>query len=480
MDARTLAGSLYARLPVALQNAAFTAWGLKLRHERYGREFRERLAWLRESQWWPAERVAAYQAAQVRAMVADAYEHVPFYRERMRRTGVRPSDVQSAEDLPRLPLLAKAEVRAHAAALVSTRFSPARLRTALTSGTTGTPLRVRLTPAAMQFQWAVWWRHRARFGLAPGDRFLTFGARLPVPAAAARPPFWRENRAIGQVYLSTYHLTPANLVAVVEWLNTQEFAFYTGYPSAMHVLASFVRREGMTLARPPRWVVSGSDALLPGFERVIGETFGAPVTDQYGSVEACGNFARCEHGRYHLDAEFGAVELLPVAGAEGTRLRRLVFTGFANPAMPFLRYDIGDYGVVSEGPCPCGRETLSLDRVEGRTEDYVRTPDGRMAIGMNQVFEWAPGIVEGQIRQDRLDEIVVLVVPGPGYGPSDQAILLRELRGRLGQEIRIAFECVDHIPRAASGKFRAVVSTLPPASPEEAEHRRAVAGPLSP
>ena len=70
-----------------------------------------------------------------------------------------------------------------------------------------------------------------------------------------------------------------------------------------------------------------------------------------------------------------------------------------------------------------------------------------MAIGMNQVFEWAPNVMEAQIRQERVDAIDVLIVPGVGYSKTDEAILEREFRARLGQEIAIRYHPVESIPR---------------------------------
>jgi phenylacetate-CoA ligase len=83
-----------------------------------------------------------------------------------------------------------------------------------------------------------------------------------------------------------------------------------------------------------------------------------------------------------------------------------------------------------------------------------------MAIGMNQVFEWASGVREAQIVQNQLDKIEVRVVPGPGYSEQDKKILESELQKRLGHDMQIEFRIVDSIPRAANGKFRAVLSNI--------------------
>jgi hypothetical protein len=88
------------------------------------------------------------------------------------------------------------------------------------------------------------------------------------------------------------------------------------------------------------------------------------------------------------------------------------------------------------------------------------TPDGRIVVGMNQVFEWAPNLWEAQVRQEREDAIRVLYVPKSGFGDEDTAILLKELRYRVGEGVEISFERVDAIPREDNGKFRGVISSV--------------------
>jgi len=456
---RGLLQRAYAALPAPLQNLVFSLLGLKLRRQRYGRGFRERLAWLRESEWCTRAQIAEYQRTQLGTLVRHCHETVPYYRELFDRLRLTPDDIREPADLHKLPLLTKEALRQNRDRLVSRAFDRRRLMRVLTSGTTGAPLELLYSRAALQFQWAVWWRHRARFGLRLGDPFLMFGARQPVPITQERPPFWRKNYAFNQTYLSTYHLTPKYMPEIVRWLNGADFDFYTGYPSAMVVLANFIRDAELRLTNRPKYVVSGSDALLPAFERLLREVFGVPVTDQYGAAECCANLARCEHGVYHEDYEFGIIEALENPADPGGA-RKIVGTGFANYALPLLRYDTGDVGVFSDEPCPCGRQSRVVLRIDGRTEDYVRTPDGRMAVGMNQVFEWVPGAREMQIVQNELERIVVRIVKRDTWGASDEKALLRELRSRLGDAIAIEFQFVAEIPRTASGKFRAVISTL--------------------
>ncbi len=468
----SLAEKLYYAAPVWMQNLAFSAKGAQLRFRRYNQYFKQRLAELKESQHWDAVRIAEYKNQQLASLIKHAADTVPYYKKLWSEHGINPSQVQTTDDLAKLPTLSKQTAREVQDDLVSAAYPPKALIKLLTSGTTGTPLCVRQTREIVGFQWAVWWRHRDRFGLKFGDRHLMFGARVPIPADQKSPPFWRHDWAIHRTYLSTYHMTPANLPAICDYLDTQDFAFYTGYPSAMFVLANYLSETGRTLKKKPRVVVTGSDALLPHFEVRMREQFCPTITETWGMTEFAGNMSKCEHGRFHEDFEIGHIESTPMAG---TDVVKLVCTGWANPAMPFIRYEVGDYGRVTDTPCPCGRQSKSFLSVDGRTEDYIRTPDGRMGIGMNQVLEYAPHAREIQLYQEKIDELQVRYIPGAGWSKAtDEDPILRELTRRLGPTIAVRFVPVQQIERTKTGKFRAVISKLEAQSAGETELRRAM------
>ena len=467
-EKKELLEGIYFRQPVWLQNVSFSAYGLLLRRRRHGKFFRKKLEELKESDWWTVDEISSYHEATLPNVIKQAYENVPYYRNLFKSHKLVPDDIRTISDLRKIPLLKKSQVRANQGDMLDRRFPKKELSSVTTSGTTGSPITVYLSSEGLQFQWAVRWRHKARFGLRLGDKSLMLGARLPVPIKQNKPPYWRHNRAINNTYLSTYLLTPETMPHVIDWLNSEDLDYYTGYPSAMYVLARFMKSSGNRLLNRPKYTVTGAETLLPVFEQTIQAVFGTMVTDQYGMAEACGNFSMCELGRFHLDSEFCIVELLPIKGLEHTRLRRLVFTGLTNPAMPFIRYDIGDYGIMAEGPCECGRQSLSIEAIDGRVDDYVRTPAGQMVIGLGQVLQWTSGVDQTQIIQNKINEVDFLIVPSRSYNKDrDQLILEKELRKRVGNSLKINFQVVDSIPLTKSGKYRAVESNLSPSSEGE-------------
>ncbi len=449
----------YGRLPIWMQNAACSAAGLQMRRERHGRAFHKALAFLEESQGWPLGDLQAYQDKQLRVILRHAYNTVPYYRETFERLKLRPEDIHGARDLPKLPLLDKQTIRRRREDLVSAGWPRHRRRYGHTGGTTGTALDLVFDIETLAWQWAVWWRHRHRFGAHLRDPYIVFGGKAVVPLDRMGPPFWRRNLPMGQTYVSIHHLTRANMPALVEYLQTRRVGYYSGYPSGLYLLAAHLLATGDKLASPPPHVFTGSESLLVHQRQALTAALQTEVADQYGATEQCGNISECEHHVYHVDLEFGIVEFLPIPGMPDNT-RRIVCTGLHNPAMPLIRYDIGDVATLRPGPCPCGRQSPTVAAIDGRIESYIVTPDGRRLGRLDFLFKHSHRIEEAQLVQDADDHVTVNLVRGTGYGPGDERDLMHDLRAYLGDAIRIDLESVPEIPREPNGKFRQIVSRV--------------------
>jgi phenylacetate-CoA ligase len=451
----------YGRLPVWMQNAACSAAGVRMRRERHGRAFRTALEFLERSQHWSRAELEAHQDERLRILLEHAYETVPYYRELFDRLRLKPRDIRGARDLPKLPLLDKPTIRQRGADLLSAGWPRHRRRYGHTGGTTGTALEVVCDVETIAWQWAVWWRHRRRFGARLEDPFIVFGGKNVVPLARLKAPFWRRNHPMRQTYVSIHHMTRENMPALVDYLQTRRVGYYSGYPSGLYLLAAHLLATGERLATPPPLVFTGSESLLPHQRQALTEAFEAIVADQYGATEQCANMSECEHHVYHVDMEFGIVEFLPIEGLPGNA-RRIVCTGLYNPVMPLIRYDIGDVALLRDGPCTCGRASPTVEAIDGRIESYIVTPVGRRLGRLDFLFKYSRRIEEAQLVQDDADHVTVRIVRGEGYGTEDERQLMGDLRRYLGDVIRIDLEPVAAIPREPNGKFRQIVSRVMP------------------
>jgi phenylacetate-CoA ligase len=302
---------------------------------------------------------------------------------------------------------------------------------------------------------------RMSHGVDLRDAHLTFGGQLIVPFNRAGAPFWRYNLFNRQTLFSVHHMTPANLVHYVAEIHRTRATYVWGYPSSLNLVARSMLESGRAVA-PGKFnaIFTSSESLLAFQRDAIAEAFGAPVLDRYGTSEFSVSMTECATGNLHVDMEYCIVEVEVEEETKEYERGGLIVTGLSNDATPFLRYRIGDVGTRLKAACSCGRPGDVFRDVDGRNEDYVVTPDGRLVGRLDHIFKEQSAILEAQILQDTPRAIVVKIVPAPGYSHSDEENLIREIRLRLGNEIHIDIHPVAKIPRERNGKFRAVKSRV--------------------
>jgi phenylacetate-CoA ligase len=297
--------------------------------------------------------------------------------------------------------------------------------------------------------------------LEPSEPNITFNGQIIVPFEQRGPPFWRTNSYGRQTLFSIYHMTAENLRDYVGAIHDAPARYVQGYPSSIHLVARTMLREGRPI--PPgrlAAVFTSSETLLAFQRETIEKAFGAPVRDRYGMSELGASMTQCNAGRLHVDMEFGIVEVEPNEETPDAVTGPLLITGLAQDATPLFRYRIGDVGTRSSLPCPCGRAGDVFREIDGRVEDYVLTPDGRMIGRLDHAFKEQYDVAEAQILQEKAVAIEVLVIPRASYTYASQRLLIRELRSRLGNEIGIQIRLVESIAREPNGKFRAVKSKI--------------------
>ena len=461
--------TFYPFLPVWAQNFGVSMYGLARRRWQLGGQFREYVSAFRERDAWSAQRMNDYLDRRLRQILALALAEVPYYAERWRATGMRRDDLDEfrVSDLSSLPTTPKEDLRAKSEQFVSTGARSQRLTRLHSSGTTGTPVtaicsaddrrRFMAAREARSFSWA---------GTSIRKPRSMIGGRLVVPKGVSGPPFHRYNWAEKQVYFSAFHISPANAPHYVAALNHYQPKVFTGYAYSHYLLARMMLRNGLALNYQPEALVLGSEKLTSEMKARIRQAFGARAYEEYGSLENCVLATECEHGRLHVSPDFGLVEIVDdqgravPPGVEG----RILCTSLLNETQPLVRYEIGDLGTWSTDRCPCGRNHLPvLQEVVGRVEDVVTGPDGRQMVRFHGIFIDLPGVLEGQVIQEAVDQFTVRIVALEGFGERERQSIRDRFEQRLGR-VGVRIEQVSEIPRTERGKFRAVLSRISPLS----------------
>ena len=455
--------SAYGALPIPFQNLACTWAGRKRARSRFTPYFHDVLEQWIETGMSGAEALREIQQDRLINLVQRARLFVPHYRAMDLAEPEPGLDAEQgiAKILSQFPVLEKTTYRDAPESFIATDIPQANLLRGKTSGTTGSALPLWYTEETLAEEYAAVWRLRHWQGVEIDDPHFSFGGQIIVPIKQSRPPFWRRNAWGGQTLFSLYHMTKENLPAYIEAMHDGTAVYVQGYPSSLHLLGRAMLEAGRPLpAGKIKAIFPSSESLLAFHREVIEKAFAAPVFDRYGTSEFVVSMTGCALGRLHLDMEFGIVEVEVQEETADYVRGPLLVTGLGNDATPFIRYRIGDVGTRSKHACACGRPGDVFLDVDGRVEDYVVTPDGRWVGRLDHIFKDQLDIAEAQILQEGIDSIEVRVVPRATFDARAEHSLRKEIRARLGDEIRIDVRRVAEIPREANGKFRAVKSAV--------------------
>lgn len=462
-----VAATLYAKAPVWAQNLLLTGYGAILERQRYGGRYAEYRDALTASQWRSRGDIEAYQDERLRVLVAHAYEHVPYYRRVFEERKLSPADIRTSLDLPKLPVLTKADIRRSFAELRSRAVAGRRFRTGHTSGTTGTPLTVGYDLDTVWMTYAVFDRHYEWAGASLAhrpDRIAVARGNVIVPLAQKAAPYWRLNRPQNQLMLSSFHLSQENLPAYFDAMRRFEATVVDGYPSTLYVLAKYLQNRGEHF--PVKAAITSSETLYEFQRSVIEERFKCRVFDYYAAAERVVFSGECDHHRgHHVSMEYGIAEVVDDDGQPCSRgtTGRLVGTSLHNLGMPLIRYASSDLSALKPEMCSCGRGLELMADVTTKAEDVLTLPDGRLISPSVLTHPFKPlDCIDGsQIVQTAPDLVEVRIVPGHDYTPAHELQLISDLQHRLGQGVRIKVRKVEALEVSKNGKFKWVISYVP-------------------
>ncbi len=428
---------------------------------------------LEESQWWPAERLAALQLDRLRSLLQHASQHVPYYRDLLAQHSIVPARLSSLQDLERMPFLTKQAIRANIDRLKSDAAED--LRRFNTGGSTGEPLVFFIARQRVSHDVAAKWRATRWWGVDIGDpEIVVWGS--PIELGAQDRVRALRDRLLRTRLLPAFEMSEANLDSFILAIREARPAMLFGYPSSLALIARHAERRAAKmddLGIKVAFVTA--EKLYDDQRQAIARTFGCRVANGYGGRDAGFVAHECPSGGMHIAAEDVIVETVRPDGSRAApgEPGEIVVTHLATKDFPFVRYRTGDIGVLDDRPCACGRGLPLLGDIQGRMTDLVVAADGTLMHGLALIYVLRenPGIESFKIIQESIDVTRVLLVPGNGYCEAVRSAVEHGLKARLGHGVKIVMEEVPHIAAESSGKFRYVVSnvTAPLTSFEEPE-----------
>jgi phenylacetate-CoA ligase len=421
------------------------------------------VAFLLRSQWWSSEQIASYQRRRLIGMMRHAVSSIPYYGS----LGIKPESITSPEDIGRFPYLTKPLLQARMREFLLPSATLEDLYVSRTSGSSGQPTTTYFSAESWLFsKYAL----KARRVLAATNpvrkRFLIVvekppGERPPRRAGWRRPPAWPLGGLVRFRWKSIYD----DMVEHAELVGRYRPDVIYAFPSYLIELLHLFEDRRRPVPRIPVLMTS-SEVLTRAMRERLETGFRSRVFDVYGSTEFKEVAWQCAHGTYHVNFESVFVETRPIPDDAGGG-QALVISDLRNTAMPLLRYDLEDRGLVRHESCPCGRRSPQLGEISGREAQTLVLPDGSRVFPyvLTQAIERVEGIRRYQIVHVTPAQVRLDVVPSES-GPGEETLsaLCGRLEELLARRVQVTARRVGAIPRGAGGKHAVVVRAFPPAA----------------
>ncbi len=392
---------IYGVLPVSLQNIAVSLQGWIFARKRYGKMYQKYLDELMRSQWFSYEEFRELQDAQLRSLLKEAVDKVPYYRSACGDLAGRIDSI-TLDSINEIPILEKSTLRARTQEFINKERLRYGYSQTQTSGTSGSPLEIPHDIRSLRYTVALRGRQFRWAGITGDEVNILLTSRL-ILGKKDGPPFWRYNAAEHQWLFSLYHITDKNLPKYINKIAAIKPGYISGISSALYELARWIK-DNNRLGDIRPWAIISTGETLYDFQREeIERAFSSRIFDYYASSEGAPFITQCCAGGLHLNPESGIIEFLR---PDETPARRgedaeMVVTSFHQRTVPLIRYRIGDTAALAENQhCPCGRQMPLVEYIGGRESDTLYSSErGRVgSAALSTLFYQIPSrLKESQI-----------------------------------------------------------------------------------
>lgn len=414
---------------------------------------------LLQSQWKSYEELKILQNRKLKAILKFSYENIPIYHKKFKEVNLKSEDIKTAEDLIKLPFLTKDEVQnSFPKEIVSPLVDLSKCWTSHTSGTSGKPITTVYDKKAEDFEKACVLRPNLSCGQGLFDKWVVITSPEHIQDKTLNKKWFQRLGLFSQEYISLFE-DAKKQISILEKLNPEVL---DGYSSSLYLIAKELKASGNNKIKP-KIVYGTSDMLTKEMRTVINSAFDVEIYDQFGSVEMGRTAWECpKHSGYHIDMEAVVMEFIKdneqvTSGERG----EIVYTNLYNYAMPFIRYQIGDVGILTDERCACGRGLPLMKIIEGRKTDFIKVPNGKVfPPNIWIVILMSHEIEQYKVIQEKLDYFNIKIIPKSGFNKESIEDIKNKAKNVLGHEVTIDIEIVNEIPREKSGKMVPIVTKV--------------------
>ncbi len=387
-----------------------------------------------------------------------AYENNFYYKNLLNTKGIHPDDIALYEDIEKIPITTKQDIIDNYK-YFEDMVPPNPFIKKHTGGTTGAFLHYKMDKEALYFGKAKLIRGWGYGGYTLGDKLATIAGGSLLPQKAGKLKRYLLKYLLSKINLSAADMSDAHIQKQIALLNEWKPMYLRGYVSSIALLSDYIITNNVLLKFKPKGIFTTAEKLYDFQRNLISNAFKSEVFDNYGLYD-CGLSAfECEcHNGLHIDYENSLFEVVNEAGKNVYETEgKIIGTDFYNYAFPFIRYDTGDYGILSKNACNCGRTSNRITAILGREKDYLEFYGRRFRINDNLMSEC--NVKQFQVHQLDSNTVKFLIVKLPSYSLENESVIRNSILSNT-IDVTVQIEYVEKILPYKNNKFKTVIRHL--------------------
>ena len=437
-----------------------------LGHTLKNKDFVKHYNFVKKNEYESYETLKKYQEEKLRKIIQFSYDKVPYYHKLFKHRNIKPEDFRSIDDLQKLPILTKEIIRNNQSDFVPLNLKEQKYDVRTTGGSTGVPLQYRLSKYDSILAFDILYANWGYAGYELGDKIAVIAGSSLITSTGSKVIDNTKAFMMNFKEYSSFDLSEKYMNKIIIQLNKFKPKYLKGFPSAIYLFAKHIKIKDLNIDFQPEGVFTTAEVLFNSQRELIEEVFNCKAFDQYGLNDGGVTAFECTvHAGLHIDMIRSIMEIVDENGnqLEAGKEGKILATSLHNYAMPFLRYDTNDLGIVSDKKCDCGRELPLLKEIVGRTTDILEFPNNMVVSGAAVVdmFKYfSDKIREYQVIQKKEDEILIKIVKDTAYSKMDSELIIKAFQSHVGKNIEINIEFVERIQTTKAGKWKCIVRAV--------------------
>ena len=330
------------------------------------------MIWDRSIETLSRDEMRELQSKRLCDIVAYSYNNVPLYKKKFDKLGLRPEDIKSIEDIEKIPFTTKEDLRDNYPFDLFAVPQKKIVRLHASSGTTGKPIVVGYTKNDME----MWTEAVARLVTAAGGTDddvaqVLFGYGMFTGGLGL-------HYGIERVGMTVIPASSGNSERQLMYMQDFSTSVMISTPSYALYLSEIAHEAKIDISKLKlRLGLFGGEGHTPEMRKEIEERWGIVATENYGLSEITGPGVSGEcyiQDGMHVNEDFFFPEIVDTDTLKGIELGKkgeVVLTTLTKEGIPMLRYRTKDISILNEKKCDCGRTTVRMNKILGRTDDML-------------------------------------------------------------------------------------------------------------